>query len=107
MAYVVTAECADMKDRGCIEECPVDAIYEGPIGTYINPIECIDCGACASVCPVKAVFFAPEVPVQWREYVDANAQFFELNGLEAPGGYEKVGPQAIDHPLVATHRSRP
>lgn len=103
MTYVVTAACIDVKDRACIEECPVDAIYEGPVGTYINPVECIDCGACASVCPATAVFFAPEVPTNQRDYIAANAEFFELNGLSDPGGYQKVGPQPIDHPLVAAH----
>ncbi|RFT23662.1 ferredoxin, partial [Bifidobacteriaceae bacterium GH022] len=27
-------------------ECPVDCIYEGDRTLYINPNECVDCGAC-------------------------------------------------------------
>jgi formate hydrogenlyase subunit 6/NADH:ubiquinone oxidoreductase subunit I len=30
MTYVITEPCIDVKDKGCIDECPVDCIYEGP-----------------------------------------------------------------------------
>jgi ferredoxin len=30
----------------CVEECPVDCIYEGERMLYIHPDECVDCGAC-------------------------------------------------------------
>jgi ferredoxin len=39
-----------------VEVCPVDCIYEGETMLYIHPEECIDCGACEPVCPVKAIF---------------------------------------------------
>jgi NAD-dependent dihydropyrimidine dehydrogenase PreA subunit len=55
MAYFVAADCLDVLDRSCIEECPVDCIYEGGRKMYINPSECIDCGACEPVCPVTAI----------------------------------------------------
>ena len=41
----------DVKDKSCIEECPVDCIYEGGRMLYIQPDECVDCGACEPVCP--------------------------------------------------------
>lgn len=100
MAYVVAEPCIDVKDRGCIDECPVDAIYEGPKGTYINPAECIDCGACAAACPAQAIYFEGDLPEKWRGYIKANAEFFQITGLGAAGGYGKVGQQAVDHPLV-------
>ncbi|MFJ7739003.1 ferredoxin, partial [Lysinibacillus sp. NPDC097287] len=28
MTYVIAAPCIDVLDRGCVEECPVDCIYE-------------------------------------------------------------------------------
>jgi len=52
MMYVITLPCVDLKDKTCIEECPVDCIYEGERMLYIHPDECIDCGACE---PVTAV----------------------------------------------------
>ena len=34
---------------------------------YIHPDECIDCGACEPVCPVKAIFAEDETPDQLEE----------------------------------------
>ena len=51
MTYVIAEPCVDVKDKACIEECPVDCIYEGDRMLYIQPDECIDCGACEPVCP--------------------------------------------------------
>ncbi|HYR74133.1 MAG TPA: ferredoxin, partial [Candidatus Acidoferrum sp.] len=44
MAYVITEPCIDVKDKACVEVCPVDCIYEGPNQLFIHPDECIDCG---------------------------------------------------------------
>ena len=29
MTYVIGEPCVDVLDRACVEECPVDCIYEG------------------------------------------------------------------------------
>jgi len=52
----------DVKEKGCIEECPVDCIYEGQEIVYIHPDECVDCGACEPVCPVEAIYYEDDVP---------------------------------------------
>ena len=46
MTYVISQPCVDVMDRACVEECPVDCIYEGRRSLYIHPDECVDCGAC-------------------------------------------------------------
>jgi ferredoxin len=43
---------------------------------YIDPEECIDCGACVPECPVEAIFPEDEVPEQWLEYIDINYEWF-------------------------------
>lgn len=53
MPYVVAQPCVDVKDKACVDECPVDCIYEGSRSLYINPNECVDCGACEPVCRPK------------------------------------------------------
>ena len=68
MTYVITEPCIDVKDKSCIEECPVDCIYEGDRMLYIHPDECVDCGACEPVCPVEAIFYEDDVPAQWKDF---------------------------------------
>ena len=45
MPFIIGSPCIDVRDRSCIEECPVDCIYEGERMLYIHPDECVDCGA--------------------------------------------------------------
>ena len=59
-----------------MDECPVDCIYEGARMLYIHPDECVDCGACEPVCPVKAIYYEDDVPEPLRPYIDENVKFF-------------------------------
>jgi NAD-dependent dihydropyrimidine dehydrogenase PreA subunit len=99
MTYVIAQPCVDVKDRACVDECPVDCIYEGNRMLYIHPDECVDCGACEPVCPVEAIFYEDDVPEQWKDYYDANVKFFD--DLGSPGGAAKMGVIDKDAPLVA------
>lgn len=76
MTFVITDACAGVKDKACLGVCPVDCIYEfdGEPQLYINPDECIECGACAPVCPVNAIFMESEVPDDKQQYIEINAQ---------------------------------
>jgi NAD-dependent dihydropyrimidine dehydrogenase PreA subunit len=60
MAYIIAEPCIGVKDASCVAVCPVDCIYEGEDQYYINPEECIDCGACEPECPVEAIFVCRE-----------------------------------------------
>jgi NAD-dependent dihydropyrimidine dehydrogenase PreA subunit len=79
MTYVIVEPCIDVKDKACVEVCPVDCIYEGPNQLFIHPDECIDCGACEPVCPVKAIFVEDETPEQSKHFIALNKQFFVDN----------------------------
>jgi ferredoxin len=46
---------------------------------YINPDECIDCGACAPECPVDAIFDEAELPEKWAQYKKINADWYTQN----------------------------
>ena len=98
MTYIIALPCVDVKDRACVEECPVDCIYEGNRMLYIHPEECVDCGACEPVCPVEAIYYEDDLPEDQEEYFDINAQFFE--NLVSPGGAARLGPVDQDHPTV-------
>jgi len=99
VTYIIAQPCVDVLDRACIEECPVDCIYEGERMLYIPPDECVDCGACEPVCPVEAIYYEDDVPDQWKEYYKVNVDFFE--DLGSPGGASKTGKTGKDHPVVA------
>jgi NAD-dependent dihydropyrimidine dehydrogenase PreA subunit len=105
--YVILEACVDILDQTCVLNCPVDCIYEGDRGSYINPDECIDCGACEPVCPVDAIAFVDQVPPNQQQHIDDNRAFFQtvLPGrtvpLGAPGGAGGIGRIGSDTPLVA------
>jgi ferredoxin len=44
---------------------------------YIHPEECIDCEACVPECPVEAIFHEDNVPEEWKEYTQMNAEMAE------------------------------
>jgi len=98
VTYVISQPCVDVKDRACVDECPVDCIYEGKRMLYIHPDECVDCGACEPVCPVEAIYYEDDTPAEWKEYYDANVHFFD--DLGSPGGAAKMGVIEKDHPLI-------
>lgn len=43
---------------------------------YIDPVECIDCGACVPVCPVSAIFALDDLPEKWGPFAQKNAEYF-------------------------------
>src|SRR3712207_4945638 len=77
MTYVITETCVGVKDKACVDVCPVDCIYEGPDQLYIHPDECIDCGACEPECPVTAIFPEEDVPANLRQYIQKNKEVFQ------------------------------
>jgi NAD-dependent dihydropyrimidine dehydrogenase PreA subunit len=99
VTYVIAQPCVDLKDRACVDECPVDCIYEGKRMLYIHPDECVDCGACEPVCPVEAIFYEDDTPEEWKGYYDANVHFFD--DLGSPGGAAKMGEIDKDHEMIA------
>jgi ferredoxin len=85
MAYVITEPCIGTKDASCVDVCPVDCIHPRKDETdfdtaaqlYIDPEECIDCGACEPECPVNAIFPQDDVPTEWESYTKINADYFK------------------------------
>ena len=100
MAYIIADPCVSTCDTACVEVCPVDCIH-GPDDKegagaeakepgfdptdkqlYIDPEECIDCGACEPECPVEAIFEEDAVPDEWKKFIKINYDYFgrEYNG---------------------------
>lgn len=99
MSYIIGKACEGVCDTACVDVCPVDCI-NGPIDIdglgrevdkmsleelvglqlYINPDECIDCGACLYECPVDAIYTNEESAIESGEleYVKKNYEFYNL-----------------------------
>jgi NAD-dependent dihydropyrimidine dehydrogenase PreA subunit len=105
MAYYITDLCVDVMDKSCIRECPVDCIYEGNRSMYINPDECVDCGACESVCPVNAIGYEEELAPKDLHVIGRTRAWVDLHG--ATGGARAVGPVGHDDPGIAAMAARP
>ena len=76
MPYVITEACIGVKDKSCVDVCPVDCIYEGEQMLFIHPDECSDCGACEPECPVTAIFPEEDVPGNLKQYIEKNREVF-------------------------------
>lgn len=79
MTFVITETCVDERDQSCVEVCPVDCIQfdEGTDRMlYIDPVECIDCGACEPVCPVDAIYVDSDVPDGLQHFLEINALWY-------------------------------
>ena len=80
MTYVIAEPCVNVIDQACVAVCPVDCIHweEGVDRMlYIDPDECIDCGACEPECPVNAIFPEESLPPAWAAYTEINARWCE------------------------------
>jgi len=82
--FVICEPCVGTKDTACVDACPVDCIhprkdeagFEEAEMLYINPAECIDCGACEPACPVTAIFREDDVPEEWKHFTAKNAEYY-------------------------------
>jgi len=103
MSFIIGKSCVDCLDTSCINVCPVDCI-NGPIriedtGTdvetmsedekkglqlYINPDECIKCGACVPECPVDAIYSSEKQAIQMGDEISVHKNY-EFFGLKFDG----------------------
>lgn len=82
MAYVITDTCT--KDNHCVEACPVDCIhpkteesgFEEAPQLFVNPADCIDCGACVPVCPTASIFPIDDLPAELASFAPLNAAHY-------------------------------
>ena len=98
MTYVIAQPCVDVKDRACVDECPVDCIYEGARSLYIHPEECVDCGACEPCARLshllrgRPALRVVRLPARQRRLLQRPGQ---------PRRRQKTGVQDFDDPMIA------
>jgi ferredoxin len=74
VAHVVTEPCVNCKYTDCVVICPMECFCGDASQLYIDPDDCIDCGACVPECPVEAIFVDTDVPARWDRFVALNAE---------------------------------
>src|SRR5207244_4686741 len=74
MTHTVCQPCYDCKYTDCCVVCPVECFYQDDMLLYIDPVDCIDCEACVPECPVEAIFAEANVPAQWTNWTQINAE---------------------------------
>jgi NAD-dependent dihydropyrimidine dehydrogenase PreA subunit len=79
VTYVISETCVDVKDKSCVEVCPVDCIHETDDDRmlYIDPEEGVDRGACVDPCPVDAIYAAEDLPAEQQVYTEINSLYFK------------------------------
>lgn len=55
MTHVVNGNCVGCRFSDCVSVCPVSCFHGDAERMYIDPVACIDCGACIPACPVHAI----------------------------------------------------
>src|SRR6476620_6268420 len=97
MAYVIAEPCIDVLDVSCVSVCPVDCIHfdEGTDRKlFIDPNECIDCGACEPECPVNAIFPEESLPPEWANYTAIDATWF-TDKAAARAAVDELKPRSL------------
>lgn len=111
MTFVITQHCCN--DASCVRVCPAGCIHPTPDEPdfasaemlYINPADCIDCGACVEACPVDAIYDDFFLPEPLAAYQAINEEYFAWTGTpsvigELPSLRGRVG-DATDPTRVA------
>lgn len=104
MSYIIGSPCVSVCDTACVKVCPVDVI-NGPIKIdglgmevdkmseedkkglqlFINPEECILCGACIPECPVDAIFESEGEVIDAEGNADSVHKNYEFYGMKWNG----------------------
>jgi len=100
MPYVVTDNCLECRFTDCVEVCPVDCFFGDDTMLYINPDECIDCGACEPACPVEAIYAVEDLPADKAKWEQIN----EDKTLE--GDLERITESGEPLPTAEAKRAR-
>ncbi len=88
MTYIVTENCHKCRYTDCVTVCPVDCFHGDDEMLYVDPEECIDCGACVPECPVEAIFAEEDLPPDQEKWLEINAE----KAPDLPVVSEKVDP---------------
>ena len=96
MAHIVTQPCRN--DASCVSVCPVYCIHTIPNEhgygraemLYIDPVGCIDGGACIDICPVDAIVSDCDLTSETLRNKEINAAYYANRDRSPPGSEPTV-----------------
>jgi ferredoxin len=74
MTTVVTENCKGCRFTDCVTVCPVECFHGDEEMLYIDNDVCIDCAACIDECPVEAIYEEDDLPDNLKDWVQINAE---------------------------------
>lgn len=109
MTHVITSKCISEVYAACVQVCPADCMHfvaampagypsEGQPMVVVDPVECIDCGACLPECPIGAIIDDPGQDQYWAQ-INANLAPSYKGQKTAPRAKNEA-PRRPDNTLV-------
>jgi ferredoxin--NADP+ reductase len=83
----------------CIHPSPDEPGFATAEMLYIDPVACVDCGACVSACPVGAIAPDARLTPEQLPFVALNASFYEAVHASRPAD-EKLPPTSKLAPVI-------
>ncbi|MDH3637843.1 MAG: ferredoxin family protein [Gammaproteobacteria bacterium] len=74
MTTFVTENCKGCRFTDCVTVCPVECFHGDDEMLYIDPEVCIDCSACIEECPVQAIYEGDDYPPEMEKWIAINAE---------------------------------
>ena len=83
MTYVIVEACIGIKDRACVDVCPVDCIYEGEDQLTSTPTSASIAAPASRSARSTAIFPEEDVPPNMTSFIEKNREVF--NSDTPPG----------------------
>jgi ferredoxin--NADP+ reductase len=84
----------------CIHPSPDEPEFASAEMLYIDPVACVDCGACVSACPVGAIAPESRLTTEQLPFIALNASFYPDRPAD-----EKLPPTSKLAPVIPASAS--
>ena len=105
MAYIIAEPCINVKDKACVEVCPVDCIYEGEHDARTSTPRSASTAAPASRCARSRRSSPRTRLLRTGRHIELNKQFFGTTRESSPPPVPERDPGRARHPRGPEHGS--